>query len=152
MLIDATTQSKNPKKSTRRGHKGSTSRGTRMDQTEHQERCRKTPLGDSLSTVKLANFGCPCRRVRFAKKTQSETTNGAPERPEVLPKRSTSKSNQRAQMKHQKVQSETTNGAPERPEVLPKRSTSKSNQRAPESTIRDHKRSTRKISKKCVFF
>ena len=130
MLIDATMQSKNPKKSTRRGHKRSTSRGTRKDQTEHQERCRKTLLGDSLSTVKLANFGCPCRGVRFAKKTQSEITNGAPERPEVLPKRSTSKSNQRAQTKHQKVQSETTNGAPERPEVLPKRSTSKSNQRA----------------------
>ena len=68
--------------------------------------------------------------MRFAQKTQSETTNGAPERPEVLPKWSTSKSNQRAQTKHQKVQSETTNGAPERPEVLPKRSTSKSNQRA----------------------
>ena len=54
--------------STRRCHKRSTSRGTRKDQTEHQERCRKTPLEDSLSTVKLANFGCPCRRVRFAKK------------------------------------------------------------------------------------
>ena len=64
------------------------------------------------------------------RKTQSETTNGAPERPEVLPKRSTSKSNQKAQTKHQKVQSETTSRAPERPEVLPKRSTSKSNQRA----------------------
>ena len=51
--------------------------------------------------------------MRFAQKTQSETTNGAPERPEVLPKWSTSKSNQRAQTKHQKVQSETTNGAPE---------------------------------------
>ena len=61
---------------------------------------------------------------------QSETTNGAPERPEVLPKWSTSKSNQRTQTKHQKVQSETTNGVPERPEVLPKWSTSKSNQRA----------------------
>ena len=40
-------------------------------------------------------------------------TNGAPERQEVFPKRSTSKSNQRAQMKHQKAQSETTKGAPE---------------------------------------
>jgi len=102
------------KKNTRRGHKRSTSRGTRKDQKEHHERCRKTPLGDSLSTTKLANFGCPCRRVRFAKKKQSETTKGAPERPEVLPKRGTSKSNQRAQMKHQKVQSETTNRAPEK--------------------------------------
>ena len=63
-------------------------------------------------------------------KVQSETAKGAPERPEVLPKRSTSKSNRRAQMKHQKVQSEITKGAPERPEVLPKRSTSKSNRRA----------------------
>jgi hypothetical protein len=62
-------------------------------------------------------------------KVQSETTKGAPEGPEVVPKRSTSKSNQRSQIKHQKVQSETTKGAPERLEVLPKRSTSKPNQR-----------------------
>ena len=63
-------------------------------------------------------------------KVQSETTKGAPERPEVLPKRSTSKSNQRAQMKHQKVQSETSKGAPQGSEVFAKRSTSKSNQRS----------------------
>ena len=66
-------------------------------------------------------------------KIQSETTKGAPERPErpdILPKRSTSKSNQRGQMTHQKIQSETTIAAPEGPEVLPKRRTSKSNQRA----------------------
>ena len=148
-------QSKHPpKKSTRRGHKRSTSRGTRKHQTEHQERCRKTPLGDSLSTAKLTNFGCPCRRVRFAKNPQSETTKGAPGRPGVLPKRSTSKSNQRAQMKHQKVESETTKGAPERPEVLPKRSTSKSNQRAqmneaPESTTRDHKKEHQRDQRFC---
>ena len=117
-------QSKHPKKSTRRGHKRSTGRGTRKDQTKHQERCRKTPLGDSLSTAKLANFGCPCRRVRFAKKN----TKGAPERPEVLPKRSTSKSESTNEAPESKP--ETTKGAPERPEVLPKRSASKSNQRA----------------------
>ena len=45
---------------------------------------------------------------------KSETTKEGPERPEVLPKRSTSKSNQRAPKKHQKVQSETTKGAPQR--------------------------------------
>ena len=123
MLIDATMQSKNPKKkSTRRGHKRSTSRGTRKDQTAHQERCRKTPLGDSLSTVKLANFGCPCRRVRFAKKTQTEhqrdqrfCQNGAPASPIREHKRSTRKYNQRAQTEHQRDQRFCQNGAPASP-------------------------------------
>ena len=126
MLIDATMQSKNPKKSTRRGHKRSTSRGTRKDQTEHQERCRKTPLGDSLSTVKLANFGCPCRRVRLAKKNnqrpqtehqrdQRFCQNGAPASPIREHKRNTRKYNQRPQTEHQRDQRFSQNGAPASP-------------------------------------
>ena len=111
-----------PKKSTRRGHKRSTSRGTRKDQTEHQERCRKTPLGDSLSTVKLANFGCPWRRVRFAKTNTLRDYH----------KRSTRETRGFPKTEHQQVQSESTN-------------------EAPESTIRDHKRSTRKSAKKLFF-
>ena len=82
-------------------------------------------------------------------KAQSETTNGARMRPEVFPKRSTSKSNQRAQMKHQKTQLETTNGAPHKPEVCAKiehqQVQPESTHEAPQSTIRDHKRSTREV-------
>ena len=136
------------KKSTRRGHKRSTSRGTpRKDQTEHQGRRRKTPLGDSLSMAKLANFGCPCRRVRFAKKTTIRDH-----------KRSTRETRGFAKTGHQQVQSESTDEAPESTIRDHERSTretrglaktehqqaqSDSTNEAPENTIRDQKRSTR---------
>ena len=60
-----------------------------------------------------------------------------------VPKLSTSKSNQRAHMKHHKVQSETTNGAPERFCQNGGPASPIREQEAPQSRIRDHKRSTR---------
>ena len=172
MLIDATTQSKNLKRSTRRGHKRSTSR--QKGPNGAPAKVPKNTFGRQPVHGIVGQISAVLVAVCACKKTKSETTNGAPEKPEVLPKRSTSKSNQRAQTKHQQVQSETTNGAPERPEVLPKWSTSKSNQRAqtkhqkvqsetktehqrdqrfcqngaPASPIREHKRSTRKYNQR----
>ena len=107
-------------------------------------------------------------------KVQSETTNGAPERPEVLPKkapaspirehkRSTRKYTQRAQTEHQRDQRFSQNGAPESPIREHKWSTRKHNQRpqmehqrdqrfcqngAPASPIREHKWSTRKYNQR----
>ena len=161
MLIDATMQSKNPKKSTRRGHKRSTSRGTRKDQTEHQERCRrkhlpKNTFGRQPVHGKVGQFWLslsPCalckkntirdhkrstRETRgFAKtehqQVQSESTNEAPESTIRDRKRSTRETRGFAKTEHQQVQSESTN-------------------EAPESTIRDQKRSTRKSAKKNCFF
>ena len=109
--------------------------------TEHQQRHQKGPngapgkvpkntFGRQPAHGKVGQFRLSLSPCALCKKNTIRDHKRSTERPEVLPKRSTSKSNQRAQTKHQKVQSEATNGAPERPEVLPKQSTSKSNQRA----------------------
>ena len=65
-----------------------------------------------------------------------------------VPKLSTSKSNQRAHMKHHKVQSETTNGAPERFCQNGGPASPIREQEAPQSRIKDHKRRSKKSAKK----
>ena len=157
MLIDATMQSKNPKKSTRRGHKRSTSRGTRKDQTEHQERCRKNTFGRQPVHGKVGQFRLSLSPCALCKKNTIRDH-----------KRSTRETRGFAKTEHQQVQSESTNEAPESTIRDRKRSTRETREvfrdqnGAPASPIREHKWSTRKhnqrpqkehqkISKKTVF-
>ena len=166
MLIDAEPQIKRKKQG--EATNGTPAEAPERNQMEHPDRCRKTPLGDSLSTAKFCQFRrslSPCalckkkcyqRAQKEHQRDQRFCQNGAPASPIREHKWSSRKYNQRPQNEHQRDQRFCQNGAPTSlireqawntrkcsqrppkkhqrdqriPEVLPKRSTSKSNQKA----------------------
>ena len=131
-----------PKRSASKSNQRAQMKHQKVNQRPQQEHQRDQRFCQERSTSKSNQ-----RAQMKHQKVQSETTNGAPERPEVLPR-----------TEHQQVQSESTNEAPESTIRDHKRSTREtrgfaktehqqvqpeSTNEAPENTIRDHKWSTR---------